>query len=125
MDPALGQIVASVMSTAVTAKMVHWNTKSFALHDNTNEFFSSLLDALDTLVEAMLSKNPEGLSMVPENLVRVQGTNLQGLLSVLTATESVLASLETTPWGSFTEILNLRDTLLESIDKFKYKLRFS
>lgn len=103
-------------------KLQHWNTFSYSTHKSTDELYGSLLESIDEFVETMMGKYgrpefPETFSLElekPENI---------DLMEYLTQFAEYLIGLsdELDPRVD-SDLLNIRDEILGSINQTKYLL---
>lgn len=116
------EIILNIIQFKENIKIAHWQTKSFAQHKAFDETYENLNDSLDTLVEAIAGKygrftigvsNSITLKNIDDNNVLDSITNLQKYLVV---------SFPTFFAGKDTELFNIRDEILQILDKLKYLL---
>lgn len=103
-------------------KMFHWQTKSFAYHKISDELLSSIDDLTDKLVE-----NISGLlNQRPSLSAQITITDISDKNILISKAKSVITSLKESNslFRSNSEISNIRDELLESINKALYLLSF-
>jgi hypothetical protein len=110
--------IRTLMQAVASCKMFHWSTTIFAAHQASGDLANSLFAKMDALVEAMLSKTPKG-SLQGQDLQMsiTSSTNFPSQLELMTQT---LRGLDGVPEFSSSEILNLRDDILSSVDQYKY-----
>ena len=103
-------------------KMFHWQTKSFAYHKISDELLSSIDDLTDKLVE-----NISGLlNQRPSLSAQITITDISDKNILISKAKSVITSLKESNslFRSNSEISNISDELLESINKALYLLSF-
>lgn len=52
-----GKLIALLLLSRDTAHRQHWNTTSFATHKTLNEFYDSILELTDSLIEKYQGRN--------------------------------------------------------------------
>ena len=52
-----GKLIALLLLSRDTAHRQHWNTESFATHKTLNEFYDSILELTDSLMEKYQGRN--------------------------------------------------------------------
>ena len=117
-------VIDSMTYTTHALRMAHWAARgpgSYAFHVASGELVGALIVQIDTLVEAMLRYLPPGTldGFAIEFPLKNFADRATAVKEVVTLQET-LRRLSTT----HTEILNIRDEILASIDSFIYKLRF-
>ena len=122
-------LLTQMVGTTHALKMAHWSTTSYAFHVASGELADELFEKTDTIMEALLSVvtfAPQ-LQYVTLQLPQKQFANgKEAALSQVRQLQIFLRGLETVEdLKHRTEILNIRDDVLASIDKFLYKLRFA
>jgi DNA-binding ferritin-like protein len=119
----LESYVIELLQLRTDIKMFHWQTKSFAYHKVSDELLSSIDDLTDKLVETgsgLLNIRPE---------VSLNVTICINNLSTKSEFASKLRKInnflkEPSYLMTNTEIANIRDEILGSIDKALYLLSF-
>lgn len=124
MASTVATYIQSLMSAIASAKLFHWRTRSFAAHEASGLLANSLFAKMDTLVEAMLAHSDVMILDNVQILIAGTGTDRE-FMDVLQSLRVKLSTMEGTPYGKFTELLNMRDDILGAIDDFVYKQRFS
>lgn len=113
-------IIVSLMEAIAATKMFHWATTNFAAHQSSGVLADSLYTKMDILVESMLSKGSKsGLKDYKISF----STNYDGFRDALRKVQMMLRALDDkqmSPFARETQILNLRDDILSSIDTFLY-----
>ena len=112
-------IVQCLMETITATKLFHWATTNFASHQSSGVLADSLFAKMDALVEAMLSKGQK--SGLRTCKVAVQ-TSFDSFPKALHNLQVMLRGFDDPmcPFARESQILNLRDDLLSSIDSFFY-----
>ena len=118
------KVIDSMTYTTHALRMAHWAAHgpgSYAFHVASGELVAALIIQIDTLVEAMLRYLPpntlDGFAIeFPLKNFADRATAVKQVIRL----QDELRSLST----MHTEVLNIRDEILASIDSFIYKLRF-
>jgi DNA-binding ferritin-like protein len=117
-----------------TIKLYHWNTKSFAEHKATDELHSNLSELIDEFVEVLLGKQVP-LSSPPSTSSRIKfektTVNIyhfnekEDFIKKLKSYNRILVGFNEHLGNSDTDLLNIRDELLGSINKTLYLFSLS
>jgi hypothetical protein len=113
-------VVKTLMEAIVATKLFHWATTNFASHESTCVLANDLYAKMDALVEGMLSKGSK--SALKDYTISIK-TNYDGFREALRQVQVMLRGLDDpkmSPFARETQILNLRDEILSSIDRFLY-----
>ena len=113
-------IVQSLLDTIASTKLFHWATTNFAAHQSSGVLADALFAKMDLLVEAMLSKGQK--SSLKDYNITIKATfdGFQDSLRKLQLMLRALDDKQSSPFARETQILNLRDDILSSIDTFLY-----
>jgi len=123
------QVVVRFLEMLNLIKLYHWKTYSYSTHKATDELYSKLNENIDTFVEVLLGKRGDRV-----NLMNVKSTSLKDLNSVhdlkreMVAFKSYLVSFDRLPalmTMSNSDLLNIRDEILGTINQFLYLLTFT
>ena len=124
------QIVLRFLEILNTIKLYHWKTHSYATHKATDELHGKIAGNVDTFVETMLGKN----SGSRINLTNVKSiplkdfTNVQDFKREMVSFINYLVSLNNTSlfkMPSSSDLITIRDELLQDMNQFLYLLSFS
>ena len=113
------ELICRVFTTRNFAHLAHWKTKSYAQHMALGDFYDSIIDDLDTFVEAYQGKY--GLLVD----YRPTFTLAEEPLSYMMFLKDELARCRAS--GNFpqdTELQNIADEIAALVDSTIYKLRF-
>lgn len=113
-------IVAALMEGIFACKLFHWSTVNFASHESSGALANDMFEKMDTLVESMLSKCEKSALRDTELQFDVTVKGFRGSLHKVQQMLRALDSKESSPFSKETQILNQRDEILSSIDKFLY-----
>lgn len=115
-------IIIKLIEFKEQLKINHWQVKSYAQHKAFDDTYDSLNGQLDTLVEAISGKygrfvigdnNTIKLINIDENSIVDSINKLQEYLVIIFPNFFV---------SKDTEIFNIRDEILQTLDKLKYLL---
>lgn len=112
-------IIKKFFTTILDIKMYHWNTKVYARHKATDEYFSKLLSSIDEFVEVYIGKykrpsvKPFSISVNVYNDKDVV-TLLKNFCAFLTKDMPKMLS------NTDTDLLNIRDTMLADTNQTLY-----
>jgi len=113
--PTFEGFVAMMQHLLTNLRQQHWKTRSYAAHQALGESYESLSDHLDTLVEAKQGRS--GLLDVPELPFRKEQDAVMALRTMRRYIDENRMAL-----CGHSEIQNLLDEILASMDKTLYKL---
>lgn len=117
----LQQYIQDIIGLQTQIKFFHWQTKIYAKHNALGELYDTISDNIDEFAEIAMGKYGrivvDGLSYTfinvsDENVIKV----IDGGVDMCTAITGALDSKVDT------DLLNLRDELLASLNKTKYLL---
>ena len=120
-------IVLRFMHYLNTIKLYHWKTSSFAKHEATNKLYASLNTDIDRFVEQMLGKRGNRLDFsniksIPINEI----TNDKQIVKEMQEFKNFLVNIHyKLPNMSNSDLLNIRDDILGSINQFLYLATFN
>ena len=112
-------VLALVLLHAVTnLHILHWQSKSFAQHVTLGELYSAVEETTDEFVEAYMGKYGQ-LDNLPEFY---SAPNSDPVKEVETLYDHITALRQELPQDS--ELQQLVDNIVDSLDSALYKLRF-
>lgn len=123
LDDIISEHVSKLLQLRTDIKMFHWQTKSFAYHKVSDELLGSIDDLTDKLIEAVsgvTNSKPQvnlGTSISINNL----SSKDDFIKKLIQASDFLRRPSELV---TYTEIANIRDEILGSIDKALYLLSF-
>lgn len=116
------EIVLSLVKIQVQFRFMHWQTTSFSQHKAYGEIYESLDENIDDFVEACMGKHGRpkflgGYTIDGEDLEEIE------LGEFLTQVEGFLISFtEIYDPQADSDLLNIRDEMLSSLNKLRYLL---
>lgn len=112
-------VLALVLLHAVTnLHILHWQSKSFSQHTTLGELYSAIEETTDEFIEAYMGKYGQ-LDNLPEFY---SAPNADPIKEVETLYDHVTALRQELPQDS--ELQQLVDNIVDSLDSALYKLRF-
>ena len=117
---SINHIVATMTEMGVVVKLHHWRTHSYSVHKATDNLHESLSEQVDSFVEKLLgSKNKRA------NLMQLRMRSFNTLPALKHRIEFYKQYLKHMPASLGTDLLNIRDELLGSLNQFSYMLTLS
>ena len=117
MDP-IGDFILAILHTVTNTHILHWQSKSFSEHTALGEFYDSLSDLVDTLVESMQGKYQTILQFP----ATYHAPAASGLEELQVFGQYFAQGRQQLPQDS--EIQNICDEIAALIDQTTYKLTF-
>jgi len=119
-------IIKMFLQMVNTVKLYHWKTSSYAQHKATDELHGELNSNIDSFVEIMLGKDGSRVNLMDtKTLPLFDFTNVEQLKAEVEKYKKFLigmndaSNLATT---TNSDLLNVRDEILGSLNKFTYLL---
>lgn len=116
----ISEMIIFFLQLRTDIKMFHWQTKFYSHHKVSDELLESIDLLSDKLIEALLGK----LDKRPDvnNNIMIRNINRKKINEILIQANKYLTKgFEDI---TFTEILSIRDEIIEAIDKALYLLTF-
>ncbi len=105
-------------------KLFHWQTNSYAKHVASDALHSSLLDLIDKFVEVYIGRYPKTFDV--KMSVNVKTYTNESIVELMQKYKEYLENdLPMKLHKSDTELLNIRDEMLEIINKTLYLFRLN
>lgn len=116
-------VVTKLLTYQNQVKIQHWQTTSYSEHKSLGDLYDSLTDSIDEFIETFMGKYGRIISQTNFNLVLENYKNL-GPMSLMNDMENYLINELPTMLDSKkdTDLLNIRDEILGSVNKTKYLL---
>ena len=110
-----------------TIKLYHWKTSSFAKHEATDKLYASLNTNIDRFVEQMLGKKGNRLDFSNIKSIPIKElTHDKDVLEEMQEFKNFLVNIHyKLPNMSNSDLLNIRDDILGSINQFLYLATFN
>lgn len=114
------QIITAFFHMTLTIKLYHWQTTVYARHKATDDLFNELLDLIDTFVETYIGnyKRPSF-----DNKISISFSNVSDDEMIKTLKKYVFFLRKELPKylaEHDTELLNIRDEMLQLLNKTLY-----
>ena len=120
------RLVKTFLEILHTIKLYHWKTKSYPQHKATDELHEKLAGQTDRFIEVLLGKTSSRIDMVEHKLTLYDVDNKQEFKHKLFEFRQFLIDLKQIfPSQKDTDLLTIRDEMLESINQFLYLLTLS
>jgi len=117
---SINNIVATMTEMVVVVKLHHWRTHSYSVHKATDNLHESLSEQVDSFVEKLL-----GSKHTRANLTQLRMRSFNSLPALKHQIEYYKQYLKRMPASLGTDLLNIRDELLGSLNQFSYMLTLS
>jgi DNA-binding ferritin-like protein len=122
------EIVVRFLEMLMMVKLFHWKTHSFATHKVTDELYSSLNENMDKFVEVLLGKSGSRINLTNQTKISLIDLESQAKLKAhIESFKDYLVGLSTNPFmksKANTDLVNIRDEILQDMNKFLYLLTF-
>ena len=116
------ELILKLIQIQTQFKFMHWQTMGDAKHRAYGEIYDSLGDLIDSFVESMMGKygRPEFESEFSIMFQDLKSLSVQNFIDGIT--EFLVSMTEQLDTKYDTDLLNLRDEMLASVNKLKYLL---
>jgi DNA-binding ferritin-like protein len=121
------EITIKFMEMLFMVKLFHWKTHSFATHKATDELYDSLNDHMDKFIEVLLGKTGDRINLLKRKTISLKDLDSQEKLkSNIESFKKYLIDLNnhSVNTSENTDLMNIRDEILEDMNKFLYLLTF-
>lgn len=119
-------IIKMFLQMVNTVKLYHWKTSSYSQHKATDELHGELNAGIDSFVEIMLGKDGSRVNLTDtKTLPLFDFTNVEQLKAEVEKYKKFLIGMnesKTLGIASNSDLLNVRDEILGSLNKFTYLL---
>jgi DNA-binding ferritin-like protein len=116
------ELILKLIQIQTQFKFMHWQTMGDAKHRAYGEIYDTLGDLIDSFTESMMGKygRPEFESEFSIMFQDLKSLSVQNFMDGIT--EFLVSMTEQLDNKYDTDLLNLRDEMLSSINKLKYLL---
>lgn len=115
------EIVVKFLNMLNTVKLFHWNTKSFSQHKATDELYGELNSHIDKFVEVLLGKKEDRINLLEQNITLFNKYTTEDFKQKLYEYRDYLTNMENILEQKMnTDLLNIRDEILASINQTIY-----
>lgn len=122
-------IVSMFLQMLNTVKLYHWKTSSYSQHKATDELYTQLNLNIDKFVEIMLGKHGSRVDLTHiKSIPLIDYTNLSDFKKSVEKYKSFLIGMNSNVKLSGTgnsDLMNVRDEILGSLNQFTYLLTFN
>jgi DNA-binding ferritin-like protein len=124
------QLIKKLLSMLMTVKLYHWNTLMYSVHKTTDEVYGELNTLIDSMVEILLGKRHsiharEKHNVLSINNISVNNCKDDGMFSKeVEKYKKTLIDLSSVFGKDDSDLLNVRDEILASLNKVSYLLTF-
>jgi hypothetical protein len=116
------ELILKLVQIQVQFKFMHWQTTGDAKHRAYGDIYDTLGDLIDNFAESMMGKYGR-IEFEPEFSIMFQDLKSLSLQNFIDGiTEFLVSMTEQLDTKYDTDLLNLRDEMLASINKLKYLL---
>jgi len=106
-------------------KLYHWKTRSYAQHKATDELYEKLNSNIDTFIEVLLGKDESRIKMMEKNIELIDSSNVKDFKKrVYEYREFLINMSRYFDSKRDSDLLNIRDEILGSINQFLYLMTF-
>lgn len=123
------QIVTQMLQMLMTVKLYHWNTLSFSTHKATDELYGSLNTLIDQFVEVLLGKHNNISERNKQEILSVKTLHLHTYKDngkfkhqLETYKKYLIGLNKHFNNGENSDLLNIRDEILATLNKISYLL---
>jgi hypothetical protein len=116
------ELILKLIQIQTQFKFMHWQTMGDAKHRAYGEIYDTLGDLIDSFTESMMGKygRPEFESEFSIMFQDLKSLSVQNFMDGIT--EFLVSMTEQLDTKYDTDLLNLRDEMLASVNKLKYLL---
>ena len=114
---SVNSIVATMTEMLHAVKLHHWHTHDYSVHKATDNLHEALSEQVDSFVEKLL-----GSKQTRSNLTDLHMRSYNSLPELKRRVEHYKRYLQGMPASLGTDLLNIRDELLGSLNQFSYML---
>jgi DNA-binding ferritin-like protein len=123
------QIVTQMLQMLMTVKLYHWNTLSFSTHKATDELYGSLNTLIDQFVEVLLGKHNNVSERNKHEILAVKTLHLHTYKDngkfkhqLETYKKYLIGLNKHFNQSENSDLLNIRDEILATLNKISYLL---
>ena len=115
----MSHIISFFFDMQNNIKLYHWMTTSYARHKAADDLFSNLLEHSDKFMEVYIGKY--GRPVMPKTNISLQSLNDKNIVKFLDdKNKYLIQELPKHLSSDDTDLLNIRDELLATINQTKY-----
>ena len=119
-----GRIISVMMSFQNNLKLFHWSTSQYSQHKASDQLYSDLNEKMDSFVEKMLGKLPDGTATqrIIGN-VKIKTSFPRNILKETNDFKQFLINMRFPDMNRNSDLLNLRDEILGLLNQFLYLMK--
>ena len=128
-NSAKKHIITYMLQMLMTLKLYHWNTLSFSTHKATDELYGSLNTLIDQFVEVLLGKHNNVSERNKHEILSVKTLHMNnykdnGMFKkeIETYKKYLISLNKHFNNGENSDLLNIRDEILATLNKISYLL---
>ena len=119
-------IMKKMLETLNLVRLYHWNTLSYATHKATDDLYGSLSDQIDTYAETMIGKSNGKYRIKMSNYKTLKIDGVSNNAAIIKCVKRFIADLykfhSNLPSDEYSDIHNIRDEIVGTLNKFLYLL---
>lgn len=123
-----GSIIVKFLETLNLVKLYHWKTRSYAIHKATDELYTKLNLHIDSFVEVLLGKQGNRINLMTRKTISLKDFNsVEEFKNEMVKFKIFLIDLNNNQVLKSmrnTDLFNIRDEILSSVNQFLYLLTF-
>ena len=102
------------------ARLLHWQTKKYARHNAYGMLYDELSDGMDKFIECHMGKYGRVMAGAPIELKNIDDMSISDFMEEMS--DFFIGMTEMYDAKTDTDLLNIRDELLGTVNKVKYLL---
>lgn len=114
---SVNNMVGILTEMGVVIKLHHWRTHSYSVHKATDNLHEAISEQVDSFVEKLLGSKNTRANMIDQRM-----RSYDALPALKRRVEFYKQYLKGMPASLGTDLLNIRDELLGSLNQFSYML---
>lgn len=117
------KIVVFFLEMLNVIKLYHWKTQSYSQHKATDELYQTLNEQVDKFVEILMGKDGSRIQLVEKNIALADLSETSNLKErIYEYREFLIDFTHIFSQKSDSDLLNIRDEILGSLNQFLYLL---
>jgi hypothetical protein len=114
------KILINLLTLQNQIKLYHWQTRDFPRHDAADKFFEKLLKKLDKFIEAFQGRYDTRIKLKKRASIPLLNLNDKQIIGFVKISRKFLESFDKLIPGE-TDLLNIRDEILGSLNQMLYR----
>ena len=117
------KIVTFFLEMLNVIKLYHWKTKSYSQHKATDELYQTLNEQVDKFVEILMGKDESRIHLIEKNIELIDTSSTTNFKERIYEYREFLINFDNIFTNkSDSDLLNIRDEILGSLNQFLYLL---